>query len=70
MSNFKLDVFCTSLIPIRKIFAYKDGAVKDNLLRKIRQFTDELYPWGQSRLDYLRAARSADLQVEKMAEVM
>lgn len=45
---------------VRNLCAFKDDAVKQNLLLKTCQFTDELYLWRKTRLDHLRESRSTD----------
>ncbi|OAX81680.1 hypothetical protein ACJ72_03975 [Emergomyces africanus] len=39
---------------LRKLYAYQES-IKQNLLQKIREYSDDFYPWGQSRGNKNRA---------------
>jgi hypothetical protein len=51
-----LNVVLTWLI--RKLLAYQKGAWHDNYIRRAREITDELYPWGMTLKDYRDQQRS------------
>lgn len=49
-------MLCDGYADTRKLGEFRDGLWYRNFLAKVRQFTDELYPWGCTTHD-LRVAQ-------------